>query len=174
MSVCPPTYRYIAPRMIQRIILKFCGYVGCDDATNVSNFGYEPIKFSSFMLNIRMHTKIWYIRGIVTPNIPTKLQDNPLNHSWRNIAICRRTDWHTHIQQLMSQSWCPQQGTFQYKLLFCRAHCAAAPSFTGASSTLVTGVHQRRRCPSERRCRRRVLNNNVLVVILPPVCATCD
>ena len=42
--------------MIQRIILKFCGYVGCDDATNVSNFGYEPIKFSSFMLNIRMHT----------------------------------------------------------------------------------------------------------------------
>ena len=56
MSVCPPTYRYIAPRMIQRIILKFCGYVGCDDATNVSNFGYEPIKFSSFMLNIRMHT----------------------------------------------------------------------------------------------------------------------
>ena len=42
--------------MIQRIILQFCGYVGCDDATNVSNFGYEPIKFSSFMLNIRMHT----------------------------------------------------------------------------------------------------------------------
>ena len=42
--------------MIQRIILKLCGYVGCDDATNVSNFGYEPIKFSSFMLNIRMHT----------------------------------------------------------------------------------------------------------------------
>ena len=41
-----PTYRYIAPRMIQRIILKFCGYVGCDDATNVSNFGYEPIKFN--------------------------------------------------------------------------------------------------------------------------------
>ena len=38
--------RYIAPRMIQRIILKFCGYVGCDDATNVSNFGYEPIKFN--------------------------------------------------------------------------------------------------------------------------------
>ena len=46
VSVCPPTYRYIAPRMIQRIILKFCGYVGCDDATNVSNFGYEPIKFN--------------------------------------------------------------------------------------------------------------------------------
>ena len=44
LSVCPPTYRYIAPRMIQRIILKLCGYVGCDDATNVSNFGYEPIK----------------------------------------------------------------------------------------------------------------------------------
>ena len=41
-----PTYRYIAPRMIQRIILKLCGYVGCDDATNVSNFGYEPIKFN--------------------------------------------------------------------------------------------------------------------------------
>ena len=41
-----PTYRYIAPIMIQRIILKFCGYVGCDDATNVSNFGYEPIKFN--------------------------------------------------------------------------------------------------------------------------------
>ena len=41
-----PTYRYIAPRMIQRIILKFCGYVGCDDATNVSNFGYEPIKLN--------------------------------------------------------------------------------------------------------------------------------
>ena len=56
VCVCPPTYRYIAPRMIQRIILKLCGYVGCDDATNVSNFGYEPIKFSSFMLNIRMHT----------------------------------------------------------------------------------------------------------------------
>ena len=33
-------------KMIQRIILKFCGYVGCDDATNVSNFGYEPIKFN--------------------------------------------------------------------------------------------------------------------------------
>ena len=49
-SVCPPTYRYIAPRMIQRIILKLCGYVGCDDATNVSNFGYEPIKFSSLKL----------------------------------------------------------------------------------------------------------------------------
>ena len=46
VCVCPPTYRYIAPRMIQRIILKFCGYVGCDDATNVSNFGYEPIKFN--------------------------------------------------------------------------------------------------------------------------------
>ena len=46
VSVCPPTYRYIAPRMIQRIILTFCGYVGCDDATNVSNFGYEPIKFN--------------------------------------------------------------------------------------------------------------------------------
>ena len=50
VSVCPPTYRYIAPRMIQRIILKLCGYVGCDDATNVSNFGYEPIKFSSLKL----------------------------------------------------------------------------------------------------------------------------
>ena len=50
LSVCPPTYRYIAPRMIQRIILKLCGYVGCDDATNVSNFGYEPIKFSSLKL----------------------------------------------------------------------------------------------------------------------------
>ena len=25
---------------------EFCGYVGCDDATNVSNFGYEPIKFN--------------------------------------------------------------------------------------------------------------------------------
>ena len=49
-SFCPPTYRYIAPRMIQRIILKLCGYVGCDDATNVSNFGYEPIKFSSLKL----------------------------------------------------------------------------------------------------------------------------
>ena len=49
-SVCPPTYRYIAPRMIQRIILKLCGYVGCDDATNVSNFGYEPMKFSSLKL----------------------------------------------------------------------------------------------------------------------------
>ena len=49
-SVCPPTYRYIAPRMIQRIILKLCGYVGCDDATNVSNFGYEPIKFSSLKI----------------------------------------------------------------------------------------------------------------------------
>ena len=49
-SVCPPTYRYIAPRMFQRIILKLCGYVGCDDATNVSNFGYEPIKFSSLKL----------------------------------------------------------------------------------------------------------------------------
>ena len=36
--------------MIQRIILKLCGYVGCDDATNVSNFGYEPIKFSSLKL----------------------------------------------------------------------------------------------------------------------------
>ena len=48
--ICPPTYRYIAPRMIQRIILKLCGYVGCDDATNVSNFGYEPIKFSSLKL----------------------------------------------------------------------------------------------------------------------------
>ena len=51
-------------------------------------------------------TKIWYIRGIVTPNIPTKFQDNPLNHSWRNLAICRRTDTqihtHTHIRQLMS------------------------------------------------------------------------
>ena len=46
VCVCPPTYRYIAPRMIQRIILKLCGYVGCDDATNVSNFGYEPIKFN--------------------------------------------------------------------------------------------------------------------------------
>ena len=46
VCVCPPTYRYIAPRMIQRIILKFCGYAGCDDATNVSNFGYEPIKFN--------------------------------------------------------------------------------------------------------------------------------
>ena len=64
VSVCPPTYRYIAPRMIQRIILKFCGYVGCDDATNVSNFGYEPIKFSSFMLNIRMHTmQIKYVNS---------------------------------------------------------------------------------------------------------------
>ena len=50
LSVCPPTYRYIAPRMIQRIILKLCGYVGCDDATNVSNFGYESIKFSSLKL----------------------------------------------------------------------------------------------------------------------------
>ena len=49
-SFCPPTYRYIAPRMIQRIILKLCGYVGCDDATNVSDFGYEPIKFSSLKL----------------------------------------------------------------------------------------------------------------------------
>ena len=48
--ICPPTYRYIAPRMIQRITLKLCGYVGCDDATNVSNFGYEPIKFSSLKL----------------------------------------------------------------------------------------------------------------------------
>ena len=73
VSVCPPTYRYIAPRMIQRIILKFCGYVGCDDATNVSNFGYEPIKFSSFMLNIRMHTMQilvlclgWNVRLIVS------------------------------------------------------------------------------------------------------------
>ena len=64
VSVCPPTYRYIAPRMIQRIILKFCGYVGCDDATNVSNFGYEPITFSSFMLNIRMHTmQIKYVNS---------------------------------------------------------------------------------------------------------------
>ena len=64
VSVCPPTYRYIAPIMIQRIILKLCGYVGCDDATNVSNFGYEPIKFSSFMLNIRMHTmQIKYVNS---------------------------------------------------------------------------------------------------------------
>ena len=59
--------------MIQRIIEKFCGYVGCDDATNVSNFGYEPIKFSSFMLNIRMHTMQilvlclgWNVRLIVS------------------------------------------------------------------------------------------------------------
>ena len=29
---------------------ELCGYVGCDDATNVSNFGYEPIKFSSLKL----------------------------------------------------------------------------------------------------------------------------
>ena len=29
-----------------RTISGFCGYVGCDDATNVSNFGYEPIKFN--------------------------------------------------------------------------------------------------------------------------------
>ena len=50
VCVCPPTYRYIAPRMIQRIILILCGYVGCDDGTNVSNFGYEPIKFSSLKL----------------------------------------------------------------------------------------------------------------------------
>ena len=41
-----------------------------------------------------------------------------VNHSWRNLAICRRTDTHTHtqthIQQLMSYSWSPLQGTFQY------------------------------------------------------------
>ena len=47
-----PTYRYIAPRMIQRIILKFCGYVGCDDATNVSNFGYEPINVTIGFRNV--------------------------------------------------------------------------------------------------------------------------
>ena len=34
----------------ERILLKFCGYVGCHYATNVSNCGYEPIKFSSLKL----------------------------------------------------------------------------------------------------------------------------
>ena len=30
--------------------LGFCGYVGCHYVTNVSNFGYEPIKFPSLKL----------------------------------------------------------------------------------------------------------------------------
>ena len=38
-----------------------------------------------------------------------------VNHSWRNLAICRQTDRHTHRQQLMSYR-CPQQGTFQYNM----------------------------------------------------------
>ena len=29
---------------------KCCGYVGCHYVKNVSNFGYEPIKFSSLKL----------------------------------------------------------------------------------------------------------------------------
>ena len=35
----------------ERILLELCGYVGCHYATNVSNFGYEPIKCSSFKIN---------------------------------------------------------------------------------------------------------------------------
>ena len=34
----------------ERILLKLCGYVGCHYATNVSNLGYEPIKFSALKL----------------------------------------------------------------------------------------------------------------------------
>ena len=39
-----------------------CGYVGCHYATNVSNFGYEPIKLSS-LNNFKMTVKPKVCKG---------------------------------------------------------------------------------------------------------------
>ena len=50
-------------------------------------------------------------KRIVTPNIPTKFQDNPLNHSWRNIAICRG-------RETIKRTFQPKHSTSYYKDLF--------------------------------------------------------
>ena len=55
-----------------------------------------------------------------------EISGESVNHSWRNFAICRQTDTHTHIQQLMSYSWCPQQGTFQYNFRTMSYACCRA------------------------------------------------
>ena len=54
----------------------------------------------------------------ISADTQTHRHTDTQTHSHTDTQTHRHTDTQTHIQQLMSYSWCPQKGTFQYNIKY--------------------------------------------------------